>query len=102
MFSVTATVPQDWQVISNGVRETAGLPDPGAGHSVFRWSIKEPIASYLTTIYIDKFTVVTDALADGTPIVSALGPEALRRQATRRGHQAGDRGAVRLFRAVPI
>jgi len=75
-FSVTATVPQDWQVISNGIRETDGLPDPGAGHSVFRWSIKEPIASYLTTIYIDKFTVVTDALADGTPIVSALGPDA--------------------------
>ena len=75
-FSVTATVPQDWQVISNGVRQTDGLPDPGAGHSVFRWSIKEPIASYLTTIYIDKFTVVTDALADGTPIISALGPNA--------------------------
>ncbi|HYN73811.1 MAG TPA: M1 family metallopeptidase, partial [Nakamurella sp.] len=75
-FSVTATVPQDWQVISNGIRETDGLPDPGAGHSVFRWSIKEPIASYLTTIYIDKFTVVTDALADGTPIISALGPDA--------------------------
>ncbi len=75
-FSVTATVPQDWQVISNGVRQTEGLPDPGPGHAVFRWAINEPIASYLTTIYIDKFTVVTDALADGTPIVSALGPDA--------------------------
>ena len=75
-FSVTATVPQGWQVISNGIRDTDGLADPGAGNSVFRWSIKEPIASYLTTIYIDKFTVVTDALADGTPIVSALGPDA--------------------------
>ena len=75
-FSVTATVPQAWQVISNGIRDTDGLPDPGAGSSVFRWSIEEPIASYLTTIYIDKFTVVTDALADGTPIVSALGPDA--------------------------
>ena len=76
-FEVTATVPKKWQVISNGVRQTAGLPDPGPGRSVFRWKITDPIASYLTTIYIDPFTVVTDALDDGTPIVSALGPSAL-------------------------
>jgi len=73
-FAVTATVPDKWQVISNGVRSTDGLPDPGADKSVFRWQLGEAVASYLTTIYIDTFTTVQDTMADGRPIVSAIAP----------------------------
>jgi aminopeptidase N len=75
-FAVTATVPRPWQVISIGTQVTDGLPDPGPGGSVFRWELDDPVASYLTTIYIDRFTTVTDALDDGTPIVSAIAPGA--------------------------
>jgi len=75
-FAVTATVPQEWQVISNGIRQTDGLPDPGAGNAVFRWALSDPVASYLTTLYIDKFDVVEGKLADGKPIVSAIAPDA--------------------------
>ncbi|MEP6560312.1 MAG: M1 family metallopeptidase [Nakamurella sp.] len=75
-FAVTATVPDKWQVISNGVRQTAGLPDPGAGNAVFRWKLNEAVASYLTTMYIDTFETVQDTMADGTPIVSAIAPDA--------------------------
>jgi aminopeptidase N len=73
-FAVTATVPQGWQVISNGLAQTDGLPDPGAGKSVFRWQLSDSVASYLTTIYIDKFTLVQDTLSDGKPMVSAIAP----------------------------
>jgi aminopeptidase N len=72
-FSVTATVPEGWRVISNGLPQTADLPDPG--RSVFRWQLDKPVASYLTTVYIDRFTTVEDSLSDGTPIVSAIAPD---------------------------
>ncbi len=75
-FAVTATVPEGWQVISNGLQVTDGLAPPEPGESVFRWELSRPVASYLTMIYIDTFTVVHDELDDGTPIVSAIGPAA--------------------------
>ena len=75
-FALTMTVPDGWQVISNGTQQTDGLPAPPAGSVVYRWAIDQPIASYLTTVYVDKFTVITDQLTDGTPVISALGPTA--------------------------
>ncbi len=75
-FSVTATVPKKWNVISNGVQQTQGLPAAPAGHTVFRWSLKQPVASYLTTIYIDDFTFDRSRLPDGKPVVSAIAPSA--------------------------
>ena len=73
-FEVTATVPDKWQVISNGIQQTTGLPPAPAGKSVFSWKLSDPVASYLTTIYIDDFTLVNDTLPDGKPIVSAIAP----------------------------
>ena len=75
-FAVTATVPSAWQVISNGVQQTSGLPTPAAGHSVFRWSLSQPVASYLTTIYIDNFAFDKGTLSDGKPVVSAIAQNA--------------------------
>ena len=74
-FAITATVADGWKVISNGIPLTTDLPDPGEGRSLFRWQLNQPIASYLTTIYIDKFTTVEERLSNGTPIVSAIGPD---------------------------
>ena len=73
-FAVTAIVPEGWDVISNGLQQTDGLPDPGAGKAVFRWQLSDAVASYLTTIYIDQFSLVEDTLSDGKPIVSAIAP----------------------------
>jgi aminopeptidase N len=63
-------------VISNGLQQSSGLPDPGEGKSVYRWVLDQPVASYLTMIYIDEFTIVSDTLPDGKPIISAIGPDA--------------------------
>jgi aminopeptidase N len=73
-FQLTATVPDKWKVISNGVKQTEGLPDPGPDKAVFGWKLSEPVASYLTTIYIDTFTEVNGTLSDGKPVYSAIGP----------------------------
>ena len=75
-FAVTATVPQGWQVISNGVQKTDGLPAPPAGMTTVRWELDVPVASYLDTIYIDRFTTVDGTLSDGRPVVSAIAPDA--------------------------
>jgi len=73
-FTVTATVPEKWKVMAGGLEQTTGLPAAPAGMKVFRWVQDIPIASYLTTLYIDTFTVKTSKLADGTPVVSAVAP----------------------------
>ena len=75
-FAVTATVPQGWQVIANGVQQTDGLPAAPAGMTTSRWVLDVPVASYLDTIYIDKFTTVEGTLSDGRPVVSAISPDA--------------------------
>jgi aminopeptidase N len=70
-FAVTATVPDGWDVIANGVRDIADpLTAPDGMHTV-RYVQREPIASYLTTIMIDKLTFTTDSY-DGIPIVNAF------------------------------
>ncbi len=70
-FAVTATVPQGWDVISNGVQDDGALPAAPSGQHSVRYVQKEPIASYLTTIMIDKLTFTT-ASYDGLPIVNAF------------------------------
>ena len=73
-FQLTVTVPDEWSVIANGVEFDGALPDPGDGKQSSRWTLDASIASYLTTLYIDKFTVTEDELDDGTPIVNAFAP----------------------------
>ena len=75
-FAVTATVPQGWNVIANGVQQTADLPAAPAGMTTSRWVLDVPVATYLDTIYIDKFTTVEGTLSDGRPVVSAISPQA--------------------------
>jgi aminopeptidase N len=69
-FHLTATVPDGWTVIGNG------LPGPTAernGQKTFRWNEDRPMVSYASTMAIDKFTVHTTKLADGTPVINAYG-----------------------------
>ena len=46
------------------------------------WTEPNPVASYLTTIAIGKFSVDRSTLPDGTPVVSAYAPGAEARRAT--------------------
>lgn len=72
-FAVSARVPDGWSVISNGVEEP---PVSKGGWTTYRWVEPNRIASYLTTIGIDKWTFERSKLADGTPVVNAYAPGA--------------------------
>jgi aminopeptidase N len=70
-FHLTARVPNGWSVISNGREE--GSAEAG-GWTTFKWTEPTRIATYLTTVSIDKWTFERSQLPDGTPIVSAYAP----------------------------
>ncbi|TQM81573.1 peptidase M1-like protein [Saccharothrix saharensis] len=72
-FALTARVPEGWSVISNGVEAGATTTD---GWTSFRWVADQPMATYLTTIAIDKWIVERSTLPDGTPVVDAYAPGA--------------------------
>lgn len=72
-FRLTATVPTGWTVIGNG---RPGDTTTDQGTTTFRWHEDRPMATFLSTIAIDKFTVRTSELSDGTPVINAYSPGA--------------------------
>ncbi|PRX50501.1 peptidase M1-like protein [Prauserella shujinwangii] len=72
-FRLTARVPSEWTAVSIGRRESSRTAD---GWTTSTWVEPNPVASYLTTIAIDRFDVVRGTLADGTPVLSAYAPGA--------------------------
>ncbi len=73
-FKLDARVPNGWSVVSNGREST---PTAGAdGWTTYHWTEPNRIATYLTTVGIDKWTFERSTLANGTPVVSAYAPGA--------------------------
>lgn len=70
-FRLTARVPEPWIVVSIGKE---GPRTTEKGWATYTWIDPNPVASYLTTIAIDKFTVDRSKLPDGIPVVSAYAP----------------------------
>ncbi|ONI78834.1 peptidase [Actinosynnema sp. ALI-1.44] len=70
-FRLSARVPSAWSVVSIG-REEPSTTDNG--WTTFRWVEQTRLATYLTTVAIDKWTFDRSALSDGTPVVSAYAP----------------------------
>ncbi|GMA30250.1 S-layer homology domain-containing protein [Litorihabitans aurantiacus] len=94
-FSVTATVPytagtaesEQWQVSSNGEPVT-GLPAAPEGWRTFGWSAPEPMATYLTTLFIDRFESTTTTTDSGVTIYNTFSPgvsQAVKDRAARTG-----------------
>lgn len=73
-FKLDARVPNGWSVISNGV-ESPATPSSD-GWTTYHWNEPTRIASYLTTVGIDKWTFERSTLPNGTPVVSAYAPGA--------------------------
>jgi aminopeptidase N len=76
-FELRATVPRPFSVVSNGAQlpTTAATRPDGTPVRTFHWRLDEPTATYLTTMYVDKLRIDRSTLADGTPVVSAYGPD---------------------------
>jgi aminopeptidase N len=71
-FRLDARVPNGWSVISNG-REKP--PTRGNdGWTTFHWEEPNRVATYLTTVGIDRWTFDRSTLPGGTPVVSAYAP----------------------------
>lgn len=70
-FELTATVPQGWSAVSIGVPGNTTTKD---GWTTSTWTESQPVASYLTTVAIDRFAVERGALPDGTPVLHAFAP----------------------------
>ncbi|MGX4733853.1 M1 family metallopeptidase [Kitasatospora griseola] len=72
-FALTATVPDGWTAIGNG---RPGPTTTARGTTTFRWNEDRPMATYLSTVAIDRFTVHRAQLPDGTPVITAYSPDA--------------------------
>ena len=70
-FRLAMRVPDGWAAVSNGLEEGTTQAD---GWTTFRWSDPTPIATYLTTVAIDRWTIVRSQLPDGTPVLDAYAP----------------------------
>lgn len=81
-FELTASVPKGWSVVSIGRR---GEESTAAGWTTTTWKEPDPVASYLTTIVIDRFSFQRSELQDGTPVLNAFAPgsDAMRDEAAR-------------------
>ncbi|GAB3869548.1 M1 family metallopeptidase [Kibdelosporangium lantanae] len=71
-FRLAAKVPDGWSVIANG-REEPSTQD--AGWTTFHWVEGTPLATYLATVGIDKWTFERSTY-NGIPLVSAYAPGA--------------------------
>ncbi|MGW6728172.1 M1 family metallopeptidase [Nocardia sp. NPDC055029] len=71
-FTLHATVPADWEVMSTGDRTVHEVRD---GRLVTTWETRSPVLGYLTTVAVDHFTFLEQRRANGTPVLSAFAPE---------------------------
>jgi aminopeptidase N len=72
-FRLTARVPNGWSVISNGLEEP---PVEAGGWTTYSWVEPTRIATYLTTVGIDRWIFERSTLPGGIPVVSAYAPGA--------------------------
>ncbi|WP_440901851.1 M1 family metallopeptidase [Actinosynnema sp.] len=72
-FALSARVPDGWSAVSIGLER--GSTSEG-GWTAFRWEHPEPVATYLTTVAVDRWEFERGELPDGTPVVNAYAPGA--------------------------
>ncbi|WP_029900388.1 M1 family metallopeptidase [Nocardia brasiliensis] len=78
-FALHATVPAEWEVVSNGLRTQDAVH---GDRRTVSWAVNQPVVGYLTTVAIDKFSFLEQRRANGTPLISAFAPEAERNRET--------------------
>ncbi|WP_328390595.1 M1 family metallopeptidase [Nocardia sp. NBC_00416] len=70
-FTLHATVPAEWEVMSGGVRTR---DEVRGGFRTVSWEQRQPVIGYLTTVAIDRFDYLEQRRANGTPLLSAFAP----------------------------
>lgn len=97
-FKITARVPKGWVAIS------IGRPGPITAKDGWRsyvWYDDNPVASFLTTLAVDRFRVDRTQLRDGTPVVSAYAPGATAKRSVEKRMPSVIRFLSRKFGPYP-
>ncbi len=77
-FTFRATVPDGTTAVGNG---TLVSQSTRGGWTTFVWDSREPMATYLATVTIGKFTVSESTTASGIPVYTAVDPRLAKRAA---------------------
>lgn len=72
-YDLTVTVPKGLTAVSNGV--PAGPPTTKGDRTTYRWRTAEPMASYLATLAVGRFTTKTSTMPGGITVFTAVDPE---------------------------
>ncbi|WP_330351495.1 M1 family metallopeptidase [Streptomyces sp. NBC_00582] len=70
-YDITVTVPKDLTAVSNGEPTAERTAD---GRTTSTWHIAEPMASYLATLAIGRYTVTRSTTEDDLPVYVAVDP----------------------------
>ena len=102
-FTFTVTVPADRQVMSNGILVSNTINE-AAGTSTWVWDAPDPMATYLATLQIGKYTIQRYTTPGGLPIINGIRPgPADRAGPGAAGHDPRDPGLLRReVRPVPV
>jgi aminopeptidase N len=64
-YTIIVTVPEPWEVAANGVLQSE---TKNGGSTTYTFTVRDPMASYLTTINVNDFNVETMTSPAGFPI----------------------------------
>lgn len=71
-YDIAVTVPKGLTAVSNG--ELRGARTADDGRTTFTWHTAEPMASYVATLAIGRYTVTRSATEGGLPVYVAVDP----------------------------
>jgi aminopeptidase N len=65
LYDVSVTVPTGWVGVANG--GLSGIMH-GSGEDTYRWSSDDPVAAYVATLAVGRYTQLTDTGPHGLPL----------------------------------
>ncbi len=71
-YDIAVTVPKGLTAVSNGELRSERTADDGS--TTFAWHTAEPMASYVATVAIGRYTVTRSAAKGGLPVYVAVDP----------------------------
>jgi hypothetical protein len=87
-FTFTVTVPADRQVMSNGLLVSHTINEE-EGTSTWVWDAPDPMATYLATLQIGRYTIQQGETESGIPIINGIRPDQLTATAQQRLNNIG-------------
>jgi aminopeptidase N len=75
-YTFRITVPNGFQVVANGVRESMNTRGNWTTHV---WQAHDPMASYLATFDVGEWTMRFRTTSSGVPVIDAIDPDVLPR-----------------------